>query len=92
MLSDRERETLCEIQRRLVTDDPDFERSFRAVAVPPPDHRWLAYAIVLVVVALLGTVMALAGAPAAALAFAATGGLIWSPRHHRGNADRRQQR
>src|SRR4051794_2444895 len=46
VLSDHERETLREIQRQLVVNDPDLQRSFRAfeestpTQTPPPEGRW----------------------------------------------------
>ncbi len=83
MLNDRERKTLREIQHQLSVDDPDFERSFRAVALPPPGHRRLAYTAVIVLAALLGIVMLLAGSPGGALAFAAIVGLAWFAQHRR---------
>ena len=49
MLSDRERETLREIQRQLATDDPDLARELDRVEPPSPPGSnrgaWLAAAI-----------------------------------------------
>ncbi|MGH3386458.1 MAG: DUF3040 domain-containing protein [Nocardioidaceae bacterium] len=36
MLNDRERSTLNDIQRQLVTEDPDLASSFRALEPRPP--------------------------------------------------------
>ena len=88
MLDDHERETLREIQRRMFVDDPDFERSFRAlgaparepVAVPPGPHRW-AYAVVIGIAALLATVLLLAGSVGGALAFTVIAAAVWLARH-----------
>jgi hypothetical protein len=39
MLRDRERETLREIQRQFLIEDPGFARSFRSVDHSPPHGR-----------------------------------------------------
>ncbi|MGH3756253.1 DUF3040 domain-containing protein [Actinophytocola sp.] len=86
MLSDHERETLREIQRQLVVDDPDLERSFRALEkptptrTPPPQGRW-AYTAGIAVAAVLAVVLLLAGSLGGALAFAVIAGSVSLARH-----------
>ena len=82
MLSDHERRTLREIQRHLIVDDPDFERSFRAweAATSPARYRWV-YTTLVVVTAVLVPVMVLAGSAGGALAFAVVAGTLWWTRH-----------
>lgn len=84
MLSDHERKTLREIQRQMVVDDPDFERSFRTLAASPPDPtaippaqlRW-AYTVVTVIAIFLATVSLLAGSVGGTLAFSVIAGSVW---------------
>ena len=82
MLSDRERETLHEIQRHLIVEDPDFERSFRAFEAPASSahHRWV-YTTLVVVTAVLAPLLLLAGSPGGAVAFAIVAGTLWWTRH-----------
>ncbi len=82
MLSDHEQETLREIQRHLVVEDPEFERSFRAFEGPisQPRYRWVYTTLVVITVALT-LVMLLAGAPAGALASAVVAVVLWWTRH-----------
>lgn len=91
MLSDREREALREIQRQVFVDDPDFERSFRALEAPKPPspHRW-AYRVVVVIAAFLTVAMVVAGSAGGALAFAVVAGAVWLAQHleHTGQGDR----
>ncbi|ODU04386.1 MAG: hypothetical protein ABS81_10830 [Pseudonocardia sp. SCN 72-86] len=79
MLSDREKNTLREVQRQLVVEDPDFVRSFddigqqqystfslhRASAMPR-----VAFAMAIIVAVVLSVLMLLARAPGAAFLFA----------------------
>ncbi len=84
VLSDHEQRTLREIQRQLVLDDPDFERTFRAVAasapdpsaVPPAELRW-AYTAIIVIAISLATVSLLAGSIGGTLAFSVVAGSMW---------------
>lgn len=83
MLSDRERNTLREVQRQFDAEDPNFSRSFVdvgqhstysfqwAYAMP----RW-AYTTAIVVAVALGLLMLLARAPGTALLFAALATMI----------------
>ncbi|MGH3522554.1 MAG: DUF3040 domain-containing protein [Mycobacterium sp.] len=90
MLSDRERETLDQIQRQLLVEDPGFAQSFdsdaqrlpRESRAPRDRHRW-AYTGAIVVAVMLCTLMLLAHSPGTALAFAAiTGALFMARRRH----------
>lgn len=78
MLDDNEREALRDIQRRLFVDDPDLERSFRALDGPPPPgvHRWVRPTCA-AVAALFAVVGVLAGSPGGALAFAFVAVAVW---------------
>jgi hypothetical protein len=82
VLSDHERETLREIQRHLIVEDPDFEKPFRAFEVPPPParYRWIHTTLV-AVTAVLAPVMLLAGSLGGAIAFAIVAGTFWWIRH-----------
>lgn len=91
MLSDHERETLREIQRQLVVNDPDLQRSFRAfeestpTQTPPPEGRWAyggwAYTAGIVVATVLAIVMLLTGSLGGALAFAIIAASVSVARH-----------
>jgi hypothetical protein len=97
MLSDRDRERLREIQRRFMTEDPDFVREFgarpqqpaarsqpRAVG-PNPD----AYTICVVGAISLSVLMLLAGWLVTALVFAIGAGLLSSAQHRKDNDSNR---
>lgn len=98
MLSDHERQTLREIQRQLLVDDPDFEQSFRALelstptptATPPPQHRW-AYTVVIVIAALLAVLMLVAGSAGGTLAFAVIAGSVGLVQHFEHTAGQRKR-
>ncbi len=97
MLSDHERKTLQEIQRHLVVDDPDFERTFRTLATPTPDPtalspalRWWMYTAVIVIAAFLATVSLLAGSVGGTLAFSVIAGAVWCAQHLETAATRRE--
>ncbi|GAB1516143.1 DUF3040 domain-containing protein [Actinophytocola sp. KF-1] len=92
MLSDHERKTLREIQRQLVVDDPDFERTFRTLAAPAPGPtlRWWTYTAVIVIAAVLATVSLLAGSVGGTLAFSVIAGAVWCARHLEKAATRRE--
>lgn len=82
MLSDRERETLQEIQRRLQVEDPDFARSFEPTEHRSPHDRHRRACTVSVVLALvLSLLMLVAGLPGSALLLAAGAALIAVARH-----------
>jgi hypothetical protein len=78
VLSDRERETLREVERRLLIEDPGFARSFeaRAQLLPHPTGG-LAIKIFLITGLLLSALVLLAGSPGGAVTFAAATGLAW---------------
>ena len=83
MLSDHEWRTLREVERRFLTEDPEFTRSFATRA----QHLGRAQGCVgikifLVAAVLLGALMLVAGSPSGALAFAAGAALIWLARRH----------
>ncbi len=83
MLSEREQETLLDIQRRLVADDPDFARAFQAldsVAPARPVGRPRISSVVIAIAAGLAVVMLVAGSPAGALAYSVIAGVIWMVR------------
>lgn len=78
MLSDREREELQDLERRLVADDPAFRRSFDDHAERLGSRRPGAGATTALVAAvLLAALMLLVGSPGGALAAAAATGLVW---------------
>lgn len=84
MLSDREREVLDDIQRRLLVEDPGFQRSFEAGACRLErrrrGHRRWAYSGAIALIAMLGVLMWVAGSPNIALVLAAMAGVIWEAR------------
>jgi len=79
MLSDRKRETLREVQRRFVTEDPRFAASFNAVRPRASTYsvQWAytlpswAYTTAMFVAVAFGVLMLLPGAQGIALVFAA---------------------
>jgi Flp pilus assembly protein TadB len=79
VLSDRERNVLHELERRLAADDPAFVRAFtgstRRLARNRPHRRAARTAIVVAV--LFGGFLLLAGSPGAAIAVAGVTGLVW---------------
>lgn len=87
MLSDHERKALREIQRQLLVEDPNFERSFRAIEAPTSrSHRELAYPAGIVIAALLAVVGLLVGSPGAVVAFSVIAVLVWFAKHRRNSA------
>lgn len=98
MLSDRERETLRELQRQFVAEDPGLAGSFDdvgrrhstfslewAYAMP----RWV-YTAALVVALILGVLMLLSRAPGTALVLAALATMISTLRKRRDEPRRRE--
>ncbi len=82
MLDARQERVLQEMESRLTTEDPEFTRTFTALAeVPPPKpSRGSAdgpAVVTVIVVLLLGVPLLLAGSPLGALAIAALPGLLW---------------
>ena len=78
MLSDHEWKTLREVERRLLTEDPEFTRSFdtRAQRLHGGSDRW-GLQIFVVTGLLLSALMLVTGSLSGAVAFAAATGLIW---------------
>ncbi|WP_219417390.1 DUF3040 domain-containing protein [Pseudonocardia nigra] len=79
MLSDRERNALDEVERRLTADDPTFVRAFdvnERRLLHNRRHRRGAR-IAAVVALLLSAVLLLAGSPGAAIAVASTTTVVW---------------
>jgi hypothetical protein len=74
VLSDRERETLCEIERRLRDEDPKLARTFDHAG---RDGRLTGRTAVVVVAGVLGVCLLALGQPAGALAFALVAGWAW---------------
>lgn len=84
MLSDRERETLSQIQRQFWDEDPNLAHSLEAAERRlKRDYRRHVYAIVIVIAALLSVALLALGLPASALAFAAVAGSAWVARRRR---------
>lgn len=97
MLSDRERQTLDEVQRRLAAEDPHFAASFTeagpgassfSVQWPYTLPSW-AYPTAMVVAATLGVLMLVVGAPGSALVLAALATGISLLRRRRNQAAQR---
>lgn len=85
MLSDRERTTLLDIQRRIQAEDPDFARFFQAIDQRHRHHcfSWWMYTAAIVFTASMSGLMLLAGLPAGTLMFAAaTWGISVARRAH----------
>ena len=92
MLSDHERETLREVERQFLAEDPEFARSFdtRARDLGGEHRVSVSLQIGIVAAVLLVALMLVAGSPAGALAFATATGLIWHAwRHSTRHAARR---
>lgn len=93
MLSDRHRQRpLRETQRQLIVDEPDVERSFRALTAPepnPPARHRSAYPAVIIVAALLAMIMLVTGSPGGAFTFGLIAGSVWLARYFHHLATRR---
>jgi hypothetical protein len=91
VLNEHERETLREIQRHLVVEDPAFEEPFRAfdIGTPRARYRWV-YTTLVVITAVLAPIVLVAGSPGGAFAFAVIAGTLWWTRHLE-DVDRRGQ-
>ncbi|TQM11800.1 DUF3040 domain-containing protein [Pseudonocardia kunmingensis] len=79
MLSDREREALREVERRILDEDPGFARAFEARArrLPRGSAGRVGATFLLVVGVLLSAVVVLAGSWGIALALALAIALAW---------------
>jgi hypothetical protein len=77
--NDHERETLLEIERRLLSEDPEFAQSFdaRARRLYNPSRYDVGTKIFLVAGFLISALMLVVGAPGGAVAFTAGTGLVW---------------
>ena len=94
MLNDHERETLREVERQFLVEDPDFTRSF-ATRAQRLERRRLDGELVkifLVAAALLSALLLVAGSPSGALAFAAVTGVIWLTRQRSNTTPGRSRR
>jgi Protein of unknown function (DUF3040) len=97
MLSDRERPTLDEVQRRFATEDPRFSASFNRARPGASSYsvQWAytlpswAYTTAMIVAAAFGVLMLMAGAPGTALVFAALATSISVLRRRRDQTGRR---
>jgi hypothetical protein len=79
MLNDHERNTLREFERRLLSEDPEFARSFdaraqRLASASPPG---VGIKIFLVGGLLLSALVLVAGSLSGAVAIAVATGLVW---------------
>ena len=98
MLSDRERETLREVQHRFVIEDPRFAASFDAVGRGASSFsvQWAyalpswAYTTAMSVAAALGVLLLMVGASGGALFFAALATAIFLMRRRRDQSVRRE--
>jgi hypothetical protein len=91
VLSDRERETLCEIERGLSDEDPKLAMTLEGAQWPSSVGRHQVYPVLMVIAALLGVFALVLGHPTGALACALVAGWTWgawqrrnSPGVHRG--------
>ena len=94
MLNDHERETLREVERQFLVEDPEFTRSF-ATRAQRLERRHLDGGLVkiaIVAAVLLGALMLVAGSPGGAVAFAAGAALIWLARQHSNDTRSRSPR
>jgi hypothetical protein len=82
VLSDNERKTLLDVERRFMAEDPEFARSFHDQLRQQPARHGRSNGKIAVAVALLfSTILLLVGFPSGALACVITTGLIcamWS--------------
>jgi hypothetical protein len=78
VLNDHERETLREVERGLLNEDPEFARSFDARAQHLPRvSRMSGVTVFLIAGLLLSAFVMIIGSLAGAAAFAAATALIW---------------
>ncbi|NGY65107.1 DUF3040 domain-containing protein [Lentzea sp. NEAU-D13] len=91
VLSDRERETLHEIERQFWDEDPNVAHGLEAAERRlVRDLRRYVYAITIAVAAPLSLFMLAVGLPASALLFAAVAGWAWVARRRRIDRGRRR--
>lgn len=78
MLNDRDRNALCELERQLAAEDPEFVRSFAdRQRRLPAGGRDRTLQIIIIVGALLTGLILVAGSSIGALASAAATGMWW---------------
>ena len=75
MLSDRERETLCEIERNLCDEDPKLAKTLEWPSAH--EHHRHLYAALMVIAAVLAVVALVLGHTTGALACALVAGGTW---------------
>jgi hypothetical protein len=84
VLSDHERQALCEIERALRDEDPALAQTLESAEQPVVrDRRSHAWSALILVAGLLAVFLLALGQPAGALAFALVAGWAW------GTLDRR---
>ena len=89
MLSDHERKTLREVERRFVAEDPEFARCFEARQTGLSNHHHkLGVRIALVTAALLTALILVAGSLVGALVFAVATWLLWAAWRHSAETER----
>jgi hypothetical protein len=90
VLNDHERETLREVERQFLAEDPVFARAFEARQTRMSRHpRRLGARIALVAAALLTAFLLVAGSLGSALVVAVVTGLIWVVLRHPAGTSRR---
>jgi hypothetical protein len=91
VLSDRERETLREVEARILNEDPEFARTFHARArrLPQVSTGGVGIKIFVVVGLLLGALLLVAGSLTGALAFVIATALVWLMWRFAGDAGQR---
>jgi hypothetical protein len=86
VLSDREREALAEIERRLLIEDPRYSKSFvnetKLLPTGKPEFVDRAYRVLIALILMLTALFLLVGSPVSALFFSAIAALTWSVRHY----------
>lgn len=95
MLSEWERDNLLEMQRHLISDDPNFERSLQALdeVVPAARAKRLRASSLLIGGAVvIAVVMLLAGSAVGAFAYSAIAVLVWTVRGLPRTVDREKRR
>jgi hypothetical protein len=84
VLDDHERETLREVERRLLADDPAFARAFRArqTHLRHPHRRRRGAIVAVVIAVLLAGLLLAVGSFGGALVCAAAVWVIWAMWRH----------
>lgn len=93
MLSDHERQTLGEIERRLREEDPALAQTLEDPEQPDVrDRRNLGWSSVIIAATLLGALMLTLGQPATTLMFALLAGWAWGTLNRRIRPGKRHRR